>query len=540
MDAVAARRLTTLAEHYRALQSTRIVDLFASDPDRPHRMSRTFGDLYVDFSKQKVTAQTLTLLLQLADAAGVAEARAAMFTGRRINVSENRAVLHVALRNRSPHPIMFDGRDVMLDVRRELQRMLAFAEMIRDQRQSPIRHIVNIGIGGSDLGPACAAQALKPFAARHLSADFVSNVDGAHLADTLERLDPAATLFVIVSKTFTTVETMMNAQAARAWIAATMGEDRVKDHFCAVSTNLDAVHAFGITPERIFGFWDWVGGRYSLWSAVGLSVALLIGQENFCAMLEGAHAMDEHFREAPPEDNIPLLLGLLGVYHRNLCGYASRAVIPYDQRLARLPAFLQQLDMESNGKSVDSHGQALTISSGPVVWGEPGTNGQHAFFQWLHQGSDVVPVEFLVAAKPIAANREQHDVLLANCLAQSQALLQGRSLAEVQTLLLAQGLDQHAIRALAPHRVFSGDRPSTTLLYRALDPKTLGLLLALYEHRVFVEGAVWGINSFDQWGVELGKERAASLLPAVQGASAPANADPSTRALLAQLAVLRG
>lgn len=531
--------LARLAAHHAALAPRRITDLFAADSARAARFSRRLGDLHVDFAKQKLTDETLDLLLSLADAASVTTARDAMFAGERLNITENRAVLHVALRALADRPALVDGRDVMADVVIERERMLAFAEAMRNPATCPIRHIVHIGIGGSDLGPACAARALKPFGAPHLTCHFIANVDGADLSEALAGLEPAETLVIVVSKTFTTVETMMNARAARAWLSGHLGESAVARHFCAVSTNHAAVAAFGIPPERIFGFWDWVGGRYSLWSSVGLSLAILIGASHFRALLEGARMVDDHFRTSPPRDNIPLLLGVIGVYHRSICGYTSRAIIPYDQRLARFPALIQQVDMESNGKSVQADGTPVDGPTGPLIWGEPGTNSQHSFFQFLHQGSDIVPVEFLLAAKPTNADGDQHDVLVANCLAQAQALMQGRDRGEVEAILKAQEMDDAAVARLAPHRVFPGDRPSTMILYPRLDPAMFGMLLALYEHRVFVEGMIWGINSFDQWGVELGKERASALLPALQGKAAPVAADGSTQALLARIAALR-
>ncbi|MBM3525089.1 MAG: glucose-6-phosphate isomerase, partial [Alphaproteobacteria bacterium] len=419
-------------------------------------------------------------------------------------------------------------------------RAATFAEAVRDGAIAPARggrftDVVNIGIGGSDLGPAMTTLALTPY---HVGPrpHFVSNVDGAHIADTLARLDPATTLVIVASKTFTTAETMTNAATARRWIVGALGESAVSAHFAAVSTALDRVAAFGIASDRIFGFWDWVGGRYSVWSAIGLPLMLAIGRANFDRFLDGAHAMDVHFREAPFERNLPVLLGLVGVWHRNICGYPTRAVLPYDQRLARLPAYLQQLDMESNGKRVRLDGMPVGRATGPVVWGEPGTNGQHAFFQLLHQGTDIVPCEFLIAAEghePALA--QQHAMLVANCLAQSEALMRGRTTAEAEALLEKSTADPVRRALLAAHRTFPGDRPSVTIAYRKLDPFTLGRLIALYEHRVFVEAAIHGINAFDQWGVELGKELATELLPMVEGRMPAASRDSSTLGLLAHL-----
>jgi glucose-6-phosphate isomerase len=518
-----------------AARRRRILDLFAADPARFDRLSVALDDMLLDYSKTSIDDASLALLLRLAEARGVPARRDAMFAGEPINVTEGRAVLHVALRNRSGGPVAVGGRDVTPEVRAVLARMAAFATGVRDGSTAaadgrPFADVVNIGIGGSDLGPAMATLALAPYCDGP-RLHYVSNVDGAHLHDALRGLDPARTLVIVASKTFTTVETMTNARTARAWMEAALGE-RAGAHFAAVSTALDKTAAFGIGEDRVFGFWDWVGGRYSVWSAVGLPLMVAIGPERFDAFLAGAEAMDRHFRAAPLGENMPVLLALVGIWHRNVCGYPTRAVLPYDQRLARLPAYLQQLDMESNGKRVDLDGAPVARATGPVVWGEPGTNGQHAFFQLIHQGTDVVPCEFVVAAEghePDLAHH--HDLLVANCLAQAEALMKGRDRAAAQ----AASPDP----ALAPHRTFPGDRPSTTLLYRRLDPGALGRIIALYEHRVFVEGAIWGVNSFDQWGVELGKEMATALLPFVQAGEGAASTDGSTAGLLARLRALR-
>lgn len=517
----------------------RIAELF-EDRERFPRFSARCGDLLLDFSKTALTDETLNLLLDLAAAAGVEQRRDAMFGGEKINGTEKRAVLHVALRDGTAEPLPVDGADVKPQVRETLERLAAFAQGIRSgaiagHQGHAFTDVVNIGIGGSDLGPAMATLALAPY---HDGPrlHFVSNVDGAHLADVLKPLRPASTLFIVASKTFTTVETMTNARSARAWIAGALGEEAVGAHFCAVSTALKEVAAFGISQDRTFGFWDWVGGRYSLWSAIGLPLQIAIGPDAFADFLAGGAAMDSHFRTAPARENLPVLMGLTGVWHRNVCGFPSRAVIPYDQRLARLPAYLQQLDMESNGKSVTLDGSRTETATGPIVWGEPGTNAQHAFFQLLHQGTDIIPVEFLIAAEGHEPHlRHHHDLLQANCLAQSEALMRGRSLAEVETQLRAKGLADTLVTELAPHKVFPGNRPSLTLAYPRLDPFTLGLLIALYEHRVFVEAAIWGINAFDQWGVELGKEMATDLLPAVTGGIAPAGTSASTLGLISHL-----
>ncbi|MFG1347201.1 glucose-6-phosphate isomerase [Xanthobacter autotrophicus DSM 431] len=515
----------------------RIVDLF-STPGRFEDFSRAYGDLLLDFSKTALTAETLGLLLDLAAAARVETLRDAMFAGDHINLTEDRAVLHTALRAAADEPLPVDGIDVKPAVADTLARLRAFAAAVREGRIAGARghaftDVVNIGIGGSDLGPVMVTGALAPY---HDGprCHFVSNVDGAHIADLMKTLNPATTLFIVASKTFTTVETMCNAATARAFIVDALGEDAVSAHFAAVSTALDKVAAFGIAPDRIFGFWDWVGGRYSVWSAVGLPVMIAIGPDRFGELLAGAAAMDAHFCSAPLDQNLPVLLALVGLWHRNVCGFPSRAVIPYDQRLARLPAYLQQLDMESNGKSVTRDGKAVTRPTGPIVWGEPGTNAQHAFFQLLHQGTDIIPVDFLVAAEGHEPQLKNHqDLLVANCLAQSEALMRGRTLEEAADQLRAKGLAGEAVERIAPHRVFPGDRPSVTLAYARLDPFTLGRIIALYEHRVFVEAAVWNINAFDQWGVELGKELATAFLPAVAAGEVPAQASPSTRGLLA-------
>ena len=515
-----------------------LVDLF-KDGTRFPTFSASSEDLLLDFSKTALTSDSLALLLDLMRAAGVEARRDAMFAGERINITEDRAVLHVALRETST-PLLFEGEDVKGDVRATLRAMGGFATAVRagvlaGQDGRAFTDVVNIGIGGSDLGPAMATLALAPY---HDGprCHFVSNVDGAHLTDVLRGLDPATTLFIVASKTFTTVETMTNARTARAWIVEALGEGAVGDHFAAVSTALDKVAAFGISPQRAFGFWDWVGGRYSLWSAIGLPLMIGIGPEAFADFLAGGAAMDAHFKEAPLEANLPMLLAAVGLWHRNVCLYPSRAIIPYDQRLARFPAYLQQLDMESNGKSVTLDGTPADRPTGPIVWGEPGTNAQHAFFQLLHQGTDVVPVEFLIAAKGHEPELQEHqDLLIANCLAQSEALLRGRTLAEAQAQLAQRGLSADRAAELAPHRVFPGSRPSVTLAYRTLDPFTLGRLIALYEHRVFVEAAVWGINAFDQWGVELGKEMATDLLSAVRGGALPVSATGSAEGIIGHL-----
>jgi glucose-6-phosphate isomerase len=529
--------LRALKQHRDAQQPVDMRALFAADPARFNTFSARLDDMLLDYSKCAVSEETLSLLETLAEAAGVEKRRSAMFGGDKINLTEDRAVLHAALRNPRDATVMVGGVNVMGDVHAVLDAMGVFAEGVRSGEITgatgqKIIDIVNIGIGGSDLGPAMATLALAPY---HDGprAHYVSNVDGAHIADTLKLLDPATTLFIVASKTFTTIETMTNAATARRWIAQKLGDDAVSHHFAAVSTALDKVAAFGIPQDRVFGFWDWVGGRYSLWSAIGLPVMIAVGAKNFRDFLAGAHAMDKHFVSAPLRENLPMLLGLIGYWHRVGCSFPARAVIPYDQRLARLPAYLQQLDMESNGKGVTIDGAPVATPTGPLVWGEPGTNGQHAFFQLLHQGTDVIPVEFLVAGVGHEPElREHHELLLANCLAQSEALMKGRTLKEAQAQMRAKGVSEAEIEKIAPHRVFTGNRPTMTLLYRTLDPFTLGRLIALYEHRVFVEAQLFGINAFDQWGVELGKELATGLLPVVEGKESAAGRDASTAGLV--------
>ncbi|MEM9147289.1 MAG: glucose-6-phosphate isomerase [Pseudomonadota bacterium] len=511
-DRVKAEAARLKAVHLRAL---------IADGARCQALQRTAAGITLDLSREKLDAGAMEALLGLAEAQGLPAMRAALFSGAPINATEGRAVLHMALRGGATPP---DGDDV----EGTLSRMLAYAE---DMRRGPMTDVINIGIGGSDLGPAMAARALRPDCDGP-RLHFVSNVDGAHLTDTIAGLDPARTALVVVSKTFTTQETMANAASARDWLEAQNGPAAHRQ-IAAVSTNIPACTDFGIDPARVFGFWDWVGGRYSLWSSVGLSLAIGIGALRFREMLAGAAAMDAHFREAPLAENLPVLLGLTGLWRRSALGMQARAVIPYDQRLERLPAYLQQLDMESNGKGVRSDGQPVA-TTGPILFGEPGTNAQHSFFQLLHQGTDPVPVEFLLAARPRETLGAHHAALMANCLAQGQALAAGRTQAEARQMMAEVGFAPAEIARLAPHRCFPGDRPSTTVLYETLDPRTLGAILALYEHRVFVEGAIWGINSFDQWGVELGKELARSLMPIMQGGAAD-GLDPATAGLVARL-----
>ncbi len=524
-----------------ATKATDIRAAFAADPKRFSRFSASFDDLLMDYSKTAVNDDILALLEKLAAEGGVAAKREEMFSGVAINFTENRAVLHTALRNRSNKPVLVDGKDVMPDVNAVLAAMGKFADGIRSgalrgSTGKAITDVINIGIGGSDLGPVMATLALAPYHDGPRS-HFISNIDGAHIADILKLVKPETTLFIVASKTFTTIETMTNAQTARKFIADALGEAAVQHHFAAVSTALDKVAAFGIDSERVFGFWDWVGGRYSIWSAIGLPLMIAIGPENFGKFLDGAHAMDNHFRQAPFKENLPMLLGLIGFYHRNVLGYPTRAILPYDQRLSRFPAYLQQLDMESNGKGVTIDGTPVEGNSGLIVWGEPGTNGQHAFYQLIHQGTSIIPAEFMIAANGFEPElRHQHDLLMANCLAQSEALMKGRTFEEAKAQLTSKGMDDKKADFIAPHRVFTGNRPSITFVYDKLTPFALGRLIALYEHRVFVEGVLFRINSFDQWGVELGKELATGLLPVIEGKESAAGHDSSTQGLVAALA----
>ena len=540
MDRTAFDKQLAALRAHRAATQMNMREAFAADPDRFKRFSALDGDMLLDWSKCAVDEETMKLLEGLARDADLEGRRAAMFAGKHINITEDRAVLHTALRNLDGRGLHIDGQDVQKDVRSVLDAMSVFADAIRTGKAAghtgkKITDIVNIGIGGSDLGPVMATLALAPYHDGPRT-HYVSNIDGAHIHDTLKGLSPETTLIIVASKTFTTVETMTNAETARKWIEAKLGKEAVGKHFAAVSTALDLVAKFGIDATRVFGFWDWVGGRYSVWGAIGLPVMIAVGPANFRAFLAGAHDMDEHFQSAPLSKNLPVLLGLVGFWHRVVCGYPARAVIPYDQRLSRLPAYLQQLDMESNGKSVMLDGEKAVTLTGPLVWGEPGTNGQHAFFQLLHQGTDIIPVEFIAAAVGHEPDlRHHHDLLLANVVAQSEALMKGRTLEEARAQMLAKGMKPEQVDKIAPHRVFSGNRPSLTILYRKLDPRTFGRLIALYEHRVFVEGTLYDINSFDQWGVELGKELATSLLPVVEGKENAAKRDASTAGLVGHI-----
>ena len=516
---------TTLKAHAERVANRSLLSLFEDDT-RANTFAVEAQNMRFDYSKTQIDGDILNDLLTLAEEAGVAQKREAMFTGETINETEGRAVLHTALRNLDGAPVLVEGVDVMPGVLDTLARMEAYASEVR---ASSVTDVVNIGIGGSDLGPAMAVQALAPY---HDGprCHFISNVDGAHAADVLSGLDAKTTLVIVASKTFTTIETMTNARTAKAWMQEGGGDPA--QQFAALSTAEDKTAAFGIPAERVFGFEDWVGGRYSMWGPIGLSVMMAIGPEGFRAFLRGGQSMDQHFRAANGAENMPLMLALVGIWHRQGMNYPSRAVLPYDQRLNRLAAYFQQLEMESNGKSVAMDGQGLDVPSGPIVWGEPGTNGQHAFYQLIHQGTDVIPCEFMVAAEGHEPElRHHHDLLLSNCLAQSEALMRGRSLDEAREKV-ADKFEGAELERQAAHRVFAGNRPSTTLVYAKLDPFTLGQIIALYEHRVFVEGVILGINSYDQWGVELGKELATALGPVVTGEVSTEGKDGSTAALV--------
>ena len=534
-----------LAEHQREIAEVPMRELFARDPERFARFSLRFGDLLFDFSKNRITETTLRRLLDLAHQAGLAGRIAAMFRGDRINVTENRAVLHVALRNRSGRPILLDGEDVMPEVNRTLGRMRSFVEAVRSGQWRggtgrAITDVVNLGIGGSDLGPRMVVKALTPYAGPGLRVRFVSNVDAADLVQNLQGLDPETTLFCVASKTFTTQETMTNAQSAREWLLARVPDPAaVARHFVAISTHAGRVAEFGIDPAHMFEFWDWVGGRYSLWSAVGLPIALAVGMDRFEALLEGAHRVDEHFRREPFARNLPVLLGLLGLWYENFFGAEAYAILPYDQYLEYLPAYLQQGDMESNGKTVDLEGRPVEYRTGPIIFGQPGTNGQHAFYQWMHQGSELIPCDFLAAARSHHPLGRHHEILLSNFLAQPEALMRGKTFEEARAELAAEGVSGERLQELAAAKTFPGNRPSNSILYRKLTPETLGSLLALYEHKIFVQGALWNINSFDQMGVELGKHLARTILAELAD-DAPATAhDSSTNGLINHYKALR-
>ena len=528
----------SLEEHHLEVGSLPMRDLFARDPERFDRFSLRLEDILFDYSKNRITGKTVELLIELARQAGLAEKIVAIFAGEKINNTEDRAVLHVALRNRSKRPILVDGEDVMVEVNGVLEKMRTFTEAVRSGEWKgysgkAITDVVNIGIGGSDLGPQMATAALAHYADPTLRSHFVSNIDGTHLAETLKQTSPDATLFIIASKTFTTQETMTNATSAREWFLSEAKDDAaVAKHFVALSTNTAAVSKFGIDPANMFEFWDWVGGRYSLWSAIGLSIVLAIGMDRFEEFLNGAHRVDEHFRTAPFEENIPVIMGLLGIWYNNFFGAETEAVIPYSQYLQSLPAYLQQGVMESNGKRADRNGKPVGYQTGTIIWGAPGTNSQHAFFQLIHQGTKLIPADFIGFKRPLHGDMDHHDKLMANFFAQTEALMNGKEAEEVVAELKAQGLSEAAIQELLPFKIFEGNKPTNTLLIDLLTPERLGALIAMYEHKIFVQGVIWNIFSYDQWGVELGKQLAKTILSELEDGR-PGDHDSSTSGLMA-------
>lgn len=533
-----SRAWQALQAHYPALARVHMRDLFQGDAQRFNRFSLSVNDLLLDYSKNRITEETLRLLFDLAAQADIKASSERMFSGAKINVTENRAVLHVALRNRSNRPIVVDGKDVMPAVNAVLAHMQEFSEAVRSGEWKgysgkAITDIVNIGIGGSDLGPKMVCTALTPYGKPGLRMHFVSNVDGTHIAETLKAVHPETTLFIVASKTFTTQETLSNAHTARAWfLKAAKSEAAIARHFVAVSTNAAEVAQFGIDTANMFEFWDWVGGRYSLWSAIGLPIALYIGMENFEALLTGAHEMDEHFRAAPLEQNMPVILALLGIWYNNFFGAQTQAIFPYDQYLCEFPAYFQQGDMESNGKGVTRDGHHVDYATGPVLWGEPGTNGQHAFYQLVHQGTKLIPADFIAPMETHNPVGEHHRILLANFFAQTEALMQGKTEAEARAELVQQGLQGEALESLLPHKIFPGNKPTNSIVVKKITPRALGALIALYEHKIFVQGVIWNINSFDQWGVELGKQLAQKILPELAGAASVTTHDCSTNGLI--------
>lgn len=528
-----------LAAHHKKIKDVTLHELFAADAKRGEKLTASAAGLFLDYSKNRVTEETLSLLLQLAEESGLTAHRDAMFAGEKINITEDRAVLHVALRAPKGQKILVDGKDVVPEVHQVLEKMGAFADRVRSGKWKghtgkKIKNVVNIGIGGSDLGPVMAYEALKHYSRRDMNFRFVSNVDGIDFVEATHDLDPAETLFIVSSKTFTTLETMTNAQSARDWLVKGLGNDKaVAKHFVAVSTNAEKVSAFGIDTANMFGFWDWVGGRYSMDSAIGLSTMLAVGPENFGKLLAGFHAMDKHFRTAPLAKNLPVLMGLLAVWYTDFFNAQTVAVLPYEQYLKRFPAYLQQLTMESNGKHITLSGNKVDAETGPIYWGEPGTNGQHSFYQLIHQGTRLIPCDFIAFAKALTPLGRHHDILIANVLAQAEALAFGKTPEQVK----AEGTPDW----LVPHRVFEGNRPSNTILAESLTPEALGSLVALYEHSVFTQGVIWQINSFDQWGVELGKALAQAIIPELESATLPKlKHDSSTNALIKRYRKMKG
>lgn len=538
IDPTRTKSWQALATHFEAIKDTHMKDLFQEDPQRFEKRSIRFKDILVDYSKNRITDKTLDLFVQLAEEVHLADAIEKMFQGNSINETENRAVLHVALRNRHNRPVMINGQDVMPEVNAVLAQMKTFSNSVssgnwRGYSGKKIETIVNIGIGGSDLGPRMVTECLKPYARPDLSVHFISNIDGTHITETLKPLNPETSLFLIASKTFTTQETMTNAESARQWFLSQAGDEtHIARHFAAISTNQPAVEKFGIHPDNMFRFWDWVGGRYSLWSAIGLPIACAIGFENFEALLAGAHDMDQHFRSARFEENIPVVLAMIHIWYNNFFGAETEAILPYDQYMHRFPAYFQQGNMESNGKSMDRKGRTVAYQTGPVVWGEPGTNGQHAFYQLIHQGTRLVPSDFLAPAITHNPVGDHHAILLSNFFAQTEALMNGKTEDVVAGELRAEGKSEEDIKRLAPHKVFEGNRPTNSILFQQLTPRVLGSLIAMYEHKIFVQGVVWNIFSFDQWGVALGKQLADKILPELQNNEPLETHDSSTNGLI--------
>jgi glucose-6-phosphate isomerase len=532
--------------HYEQIHQMQMRDWFEQDTHRFRDMSVHWNDFLLDYSKNRITQETLSLLLQLAKESLLEDNMKQFFAGERINLTEGRSVLHVALRNTSDRPYFVDGTDVMPEVKRVLKKMKIFCEAIhsgtwKGYSGKPIRQIVNLGIGGSDLGPLMVTEALRSYWIEGMEVHFVSNVDGTHIAETLRQLDPETTLFMVASKSFTTQETMENAYTAREWLLShTQDESSVASHFVAISTNASGVAKFGIHPDNMFEFWDWVGGRFSLTSAIGLSIACTIGYDNFETLLKGFHAMDEHFRQTPWEKNMPILLALIGIWNTNFLGAASEAILPYDQYLHRFPAYFQQANMESNGKSVSRSGERVSWETGPIIWGEPGTNGQHAFYQLIHQGTRLIPCDFIAPAMSHNPVGRHHDLLLSNFFAQTEALMKGKQAGEVRAELEAAGKDPEAIEKILPFKVFEGNKPSNSILVKQITPETLGSLIALYEHKIFVQGCIWNIFSFDQWGVELGKQLANEILPELEGSAYVMSHDASTNGLINAYKEMRG
>jgi glucose-6-phosphate isomerase len=538
MNPVKTKAWNKLKEHYASMENAHMKDLFSQEPDRHKMFSLQFEDMLVDYSKNIINAETVALLLGLAEEAGLKDAIEKLFSGDRINETENRAVLHTALRNRANTPVHVNSADVMPDVNEVLRKMEEFSHRVisgewKGYTGNAVTDIVNIGIGGSDLGPVMVTEALKPYGKAHMRSHFVSNIDGTHIAETLKKVSPETTLFMIASKTFTTQETMTNANTARKWfLQSAKDEEHIKKHFIALSTNEEEVRKFGVDPANMFVFWDWVGGRYSLWSGIGLSIACSIGFENFAQLLEGAHAMDRHFRETVFEKNIPVLLALIGVWYNNFFGAETEAIFPYDQYMHRFPAYFQQAYMESNGKSVDRNGDTVSFQTGQIIWGEPGTNGQHSFYQLIHQGTKLIPCDFIAPAVSHNQIGDHHNILLSNFFAQTEALMKGKTEEEVAEELRKSGRNDEDIKRLTAFKVFQGNKPTNSILMKKISPRSLGSLIALYEHKIFVQGVIWNIFSFDQWGVELGKQLANKILPELGDDERVTTHDSSTNGLI--------